>query len=149
MEIADLAVYGGLGASAFLAATLLPGSSEALLTGLAVTGSGDPALLLAVATAGNVMGSLANWLCGRFLSRIRDRPRFPVPPRRYAQAVAWYARYGRWSLLFAWVPIVGDPLTVVAGALSVPLAPFLLLVTIGKLARYGIVLAIALAWAQS
>lgn len=147
--MSDLAVYGGLLASAFLAATLLPGSSEALLTGLAVTGHGEPALLLAVATIGNVMGSLANWLCGRFLSRLRNRRWFPVLPRRYDQAVAWYARYGRWSLLFAWVPIVGDPLTVVAGALSVPLAPFLVLVTIGKLARYGVVLAIALAWVGS
>lgn len=149
MELADLAVYGGLGTSAFLAATLLPGSSEVLLTSLAITGSGDPALLLGVATIGNVMGSLANWFCGRFLSRFRNRPWFPVLPRRYEQAVAWYARYGRWSLLFAWVPIIGDPLTVVAGALSVPLGPFLVLVTIGKFTRYGVVLAIALAWVQA
>jgi membrane protein YqaA with SNARE-associated domain len=149
VETAAFTVYGALWASAFLAATLLPGSSEALLTGLAVTGYGDPVLLLAVATSGNVMGSLANWFCGRFLSRFRNRPRFPVLPRRYEQAVAWYARYGRWSLLFAWVPIIGDPLTVVAGALSVPLGPFLVLVTIGKLTRYGVVLAIASAWVRA
>lgn len=142
-------VYGGLFLSAFLAATLLPGSSEALLTGLVATERGDVVLLLAVATAGNVLGSLANWVCGRFLARFRDRTWFPVSARRYDQAVHWYERYGLWSLLFAWAPVVGDPLTVIAGALRVSLLPFLVLVTIGKGARYLFVVAVTLAWLGS
>ncbi len=141
--MADLAVYGGLFLSAFLSATLLPGSSEALLTGLVLADQGAPWLLLTAAVTGNVLGSLVNWVCGRFLAAFRDRRWFPVSPRRYAQAVAWFERYGVWSLLFAWAPVVGDPLTVIAGALRVGFLPFLLLVTVGKVVRYLIVLWVA------
>lgn len=140
----DLAVYGGLFLSAFLSATLLPGSSEALLTGLVVSGQGEPWLLLAAAVIGNVLGSLVNWICGRFLAAFRDRKWFPVSPRRYAQAAGWFERYGVWSLLFAWAPVVGDPLTVIAGAFRVGFLPFLLLVTTGKLVRYLFILWVAL-----
>jgi membrane protein YqaA with SNARE-associated domain len=142
----DLAAYAGLFLSAFTAATLLPGTSEALLAGLIAGGKGDPVLLVAVATVGNVAGSAVNWALGRFLSHYRDRRWFPVSPRRYEQAVGWYGRFGLWSLLFAWAPLVGDPLTAVAGALRVRFAPFLLLVTIGKLGRYLFVAAVAAAW---
>ncbi len=142
--MADLAVYGGLFLSAFLSATLLPGSSEALLTGLVLAGQGVPWLLLTAAVTGNVLGSLVNWVCGRFLAAFRDRKWFPVSPRRYAQAAGWFQRYGVWSLLFAWAPVVGDPLTVIAGAFRVGLLPFLLLVTVGKLVRYLFVLWVAL-----
>lgn len=142
--MADLAAYGGLFLSAFLSATLLPGSSEALLTGLLLAGRGVPWLLLAAAVTGNVLGSLVNWGCGRFLTAFRDRKWFPVTPRRYEQATGWFERYGVWSLLLAWAPVFGDPLTVIAGALRVRLLPFLLLVTIGKLARYLFVFWLAL-----
>ena len=142
--MADLAAYGGLFLSAFLSATLLPGSSEALLTGLLLAGRGVPWLLLAAAVTGNVLGSLVNWVCGRFLAAFRDRKWFPVTPRRYEQATGWFERYGVWSLLLAWAPVFGDPLTVIAGALRVRLLPFLLLVTISKLARYLFVFWLAL-----
>jgi len=145
--MADLAVYGGLFLSAFLSATLLPGSSEALLTGLVVSGRGAPWLLLAAAVTGNVLGSLVNWICGRFLAAFRDRTWFPVSPRRYEQAAGWFERYGVWSLLFAWAPVVGDPLTVIAGAFRVRFVPFLLLVTIGKFVRYLFVFWVALSLA--
>ncbi len=145
--MADFALYGGLFLSAFLSATLLPGSSEALLTGLVVSGQGAPWLLLTAAVMGNVLGSLVNWICGRFLAAFRDRKWFPVSPRRYAQAAGWFERYGVWSLLFAWAPVVGDPLTVIAGAFRVGFLPFLLLVTIGKLVRYLFILWVALSLA--
>jgi membrane protein YqaA with SNARE-associated domain len=141
-----LVVYGSLFLSAFTAATLLPGSSEAVLTGLLVYGQGEPWLLIAVATVGNVLGSVVNWVLGRFLSAFRDRRWFPVSAGQYDRATGWYRRYGLWSLLFAWVPVVGDPLTVVAGALRVSLVPFVALVTVGKLTRYLFVAAAALAW---
>jgi membrane protein YqaA with SNARE-associated domain len=139
-----LAVYAGLFFSAFLAATLIPGSSEAALVALLANDHGTPALLVTVATVGNVLGSLVNWLCGRFLSGFRKRPWFPVSARHYDRAIGWYGRFGVWSLLLAWVPIIGDPLTVAAGALRTGLMPFLALVTTGKAARYVAVAVLAM-----
>jgi membrane protein YqaA with SNARE-associated domain len=144
----EIGVLAGLFASAFLSATLLPGSSEAALVALLAMGKGDALTLIAVATAGNVLGSVANWVMGRFLAHFRDRRWFPIDQRAYERASAWYGRFGLWSLLLAWVPVIGDPLTVVAGMLRVDLRWFLLLVTLGKAARY-IFLAAALAGWQA
>ena len=137
----DLAIYGALFVSAFLAATILPVSSEAVLAGLIAAGKGDPFALFTVATVGNTLGSVVNWLIGRGIAHFRDRPWFPVSTERYEAATRQYNKYGVWSLLLAWLPFVGDPLTVVAGALRVPLARFVLLVAIGKAARYAMVIA--------
>ncbi len=126
----------GLFASALLSATLLPGSSEAALVALLAMGESHPALLVAVATAGNVLGSVVNWIMGRFFAHFRDRRWFPVDRRSYDRAVRWYGRMGIWSLLLAWVPVIGDPLTAVAGALRVDIRTFLILVTLGKAGRY-------------
>jgi len=142
-----LGIYAGLAASAFLAATIVPFSSEAALLALLAAGQGQPVLLVAAASVGNIAGSAVNWLLGRFIQRFRDRSWFPVGPGAYARAEAWFNRFGLWSLLFAWVPVVGDPLTLVAGALRVGFIRFLLLVGIGKVARYA-VLAGGLAWWQ-
>ena len=131
----------GLFLGAFLAATVVPLPSEAGLAALLATGKAPAALLVAVATAGNVLGSAVNWLLGRWAMRLRDRPWFPVDPRRFARAEAWFGRWGKWTLLLAWLPVVGDPLTLVAGALGVRWWPFLVLVTIGKAARYALVAA--------
>lgn len=131
----------GLFAGAFLAATLVPLSSEVGLAALMAAGAAPVGWLVAVATAGNVAGSAVNWLLGRWGARFRDRPWFPVPADRFARAEAWFARWGQWSLLLAWLPVVGDPLTLVAGALGVRWWPFLVLVTIGKAARYAVVAA--------
>lgn len=141
----DLAAYATLFASALVAATLLPMQSEAVLVGMLLAG-GQPAwMLIAVATAGNVLGSLVNWWLGRFIEHFRDRRWFPVTPERLEQAQGWYRRYGRWSLLLAWAPIIGDPLTMVAGLLREPLPVFLLLVTLAKLGRYLVLAALTLA----
>lgn len=130
--------YTGLFASALLAATILPMQSEAVLVGLLVEGSRPLVLLLIVATVGNVLGSVINWYLGRFLSRFRDRRWFPASDAQIARAKNWYHRYGRWSLLGSWLPIIGDPLTVVAGVLREPLGTFVLLVTLAKGGRYVI-----------
>jgi membrane protein YqaA with SNARE-associated domain len=129
-------IYAGLLLSAFASATLLPGSSEAALLALLASGQGNPWLLVTAATAGNVLGSLVNWGLGRFLSYLRDHPWFPVTPGAYNRAIDQFRRYGIWLLLLSWVPVVGDPLTLAAGALRVRLVPFLLLVSIGKAGRY-------------
>ena len=135
----DVAALGGLFLSAFLAATLLPAQSESVLAVLTISGTWPLWLLVAVASAGNVLGAVVNWLLGRAVTSLRDRRWFPVSERALARAQAWYGRYGRWSLLLSWLPIVGDPLTLAAGVLREPLGSFLLLVTIGKTARYVVI----------
>lgn len=138
-------LYVGLFLSGLTSATLLPGSSEAALLALLATGSGQPALLVTAATLGNVLGSLLNWGMGRFLFHLGDHTKFPVGSERLNQAIDWFRRYGLWLLLLSWVPVVGDPLTIVAGVLRVRLLPFLLLVSIGKAARY-LALLVAFTW---
>ncbi|HUE46312.1 MAG TPA: YqaA family protein [Aestuariivirgaceae bacterium] len=142
----DLAAYAGLFVSAFTSATLLPGSSEAALIALLALGRGDAGLLVIVATAGNVLGSCVNWVLGRFFSSFRDRRWFPVDEQSYERAAAWFRRYGVWSLLLSWLPVIGDPLTAVAGALRVDFLRFVLLVSLGKAARYGFILAAFNVW---
>lgn len=142
----DLATLGSLFGIAFLAATIFPAQSEALLAGLILAGGYDVATLVVVASLGNILGSTVNWALGRGITRFRDRPWFPANAASLDRATRWYARYGRWSLLLSWVPIVGDPLTVVAGVLREPLWSFLALVAFAKSARYVVLAAALLAW---
>ncbi|MEP3345724.1 MAG: YqaA family protein [Litoreibacter sp.] len=138
--------YFGLFASALIAATILPLQSEAVLVGLMLAGKHPLAALLAVATIGNVLGAVINWALGRHLLRFQDRRWFPVSQAQLSRAQGWYRRYGRWSLLGSWLPLIGDPLTVVAGVMREPIGPFLLLVTIAKFGRYLVLAMVALAW---
>lgn len=139
-------VYPGLFLTAFLAATVLPAQSEALLVALLLADH-SPWLLVAVATAGNVLGSVVNWWLGRGIERFRNRRWFPVGPAALARAQRWYARVGKWSLLLSWVPVIGDPLTLVAGVMREPLPVFVLLVTLAKLGRYVVLVLAALQFA--
>ena len=125
---------------AFLAATILPGSSEALLAALLVKRPESWATLLLVATAGNTGGAVLNWALGRWLNRFTDRRWFPASPAWIERASRWFGKYGTWLLLFSWVPIVGDPLTVAAGILRVRFFPFLAYALVGKAARYAAVI---------
>ncbi len=138
--------YAALFGSALLAATLLPAQSEALLVALLLDGTHDWHWLLIVATAGNTLGASINWLLGRFMARFQNHRWFPVSPRTYERGHRWFRRYGVWSLLFSWLPFVGDPLTVAAGVLGVSLWTFVVLVAIGKAARYVAVVAATLWW---
>mgnify|MGYP001034899887 CR=1 FL=1 len=135
-NMTDLAVYGGLFLTALAAATILPMQSEAALVGLVLTDAYPLWALLTIASIGNVLGAVINWLLGRGIDRFHHRRWFPVKPAVLDRASAWYRRYGKWSLLMSWAPIVGDPLTVVAGVLREPLPIFLLLVTFAKVGRY-------------
>ena len=132
----DLSVYLGLFLSAFAAASLLPLQSEAVLVGLLLNGSQPVAVLLAVASLGNVLGSVLNAALGRGLERFHGRRWFPVSERELERAKSRYRRYGRWSLLLSWMPLIGDPLTLVAGVLREPLWRFTLIVTVAKGGRY-------------
>lgn len=136
--------YGGLFFAALAAATILPVQSEAALAGFILSGSYPVWILVAVASAGNVLGSAINWALGRGIERFRKQTWFPVKPDQLDSAQRWYRRYGKWSLLLSWVPIIGDPLTVVAGILREPFFIFLLLVTVAKLGRYLVLAAMTL-----
>jgi membrane protein YqaA with SNARE-associated domain len=132
--------------SALVAASVLPMQSEAVLVALLATDRHSVMALITVATVGNVLGSVINWYFGRYLLRFRKRRWFPSSDEQLERAQIWYRHYGRWSLLGSWLPVVGDPLTVIAGLMKEPIVPFVLLVTIAKGTRYVLLAAIALAW---
>lgn len=130
-----------LALSAFLSSTLLPGTSEVALLGALAQWPGNTLSLLAVATLANTAGSLVNYGLGRGAVHLANWHWFRVPREKLDKATVLYNRFGLWSLLFAWLPIVGDPLTLAAGLLRVRVLPFLLLVAAGKLARYAALVA--------
>ncbi|ADW17469.1 SNARE associated Golgi protein-related protein [Desulfobulbus propionicus DSM 2032] len=140
----DFSAYGGLFAAALLAATVVPMQSEAVLVGLLLTGDYPTWLLLAVAASGNILGAALNWWLGRGIERFRDRSWFPVSEQRLMQAQQWYQHYGKWSLLLCWMPIVGDPLTVIAGVMREPFPVFLLIAGTAKLLRYLVLAGVTL-----
>ncbi|MEM7633266.1 MAG: YqaA family protein [Pseudomonadota bacterium] len=133
----DLLILFG---SAFLAATIFPAQSEAVLLLMQANGVSSDTVLLAVASLGNTLGACVNWGLGRFASGLRDRPWFPASSSQLQRAERWYARWGVWSLLLSWVPFVGDPLTVIAGLLRTPFLTFAIIVAIAKTGRYAVLL---------
>ncbi|MDN2656259.1 DedA family protein [Cobetia sp. 14N.309.X.WAT.E.A4] len=134
-----------LGLIALASATLLPGGSEAALAGLWCEGVAPWALWL-VATLGNTLGSLINVALGRGARRLRTRRWFPVSRRALARGTLWYRRIGAWSLLLSWAPVIGDPLTVLAGVFRLPWWKSVLLILVAKGGRYALLLVIADHW---
>jgi len=139
---APLLAYASLFGVAFLAATLLPAQSELVLLAMLAVGRFEPGLLLLAASLGNVLGSTVNWLLGRSLARFRGARWFPVSEPAMAKAEQRYRRFGELSLLLSWLPIIGDPLTLIAGVLRTPLHRFLIYVTIAKVGRYAALMAL-------
>ncbi|VUD40488.1 Inner membrane protein YqaA [Thalassocella blandensis] len=130
--------------SAFLAATIVPFYSEVLLASLVL--QGEPLFLLwCVATLGNTLGAGVNWILGRYLLHYQEKRWFPFKQQSLARAQGWFQRYGKWSLLFAWLPIGGDALTFIAGMMRIRLVTLLVLTGIGKGLRYAITIGIILA----
>ena len=144
--LGQFGAYGGLFIAAFLAATILPAQSEAGLAALILASPASVTLLVATASLGNILGSVANWYLGRGINRFTGKPWFPTTEDQLLRATSWYQRYGRWSLLLSWVPFIGDPLTVVAGIMREPLLRFLLIVGLAKTGRYIVVALLALQW---
>ena len=130
--------YLGLFISAFLAATILPLSSEIALSALLLSGF-SPTTLVIIATTGNVLGSLTNYALGYYLSLVVIKKWLRMTEDDFVRAEQRFVKYGMFSLCFAWVPIIGDPLTVMAGVLRIRLRWFILLVTAGKLLRYVVI----------
>lgn len=125
--------------SAFFAATIFPAQSELFLFALKSNSELSTYILVTVATIGNVMGAIVNWLLGYYLIKFKDKKWFPVTEKKLTKSRNLYTRYGLWTLLFSWLPIIGDPLTVVAGIFRLNIYKFITLVTIGKLSRYLVV----------
>lgn len=134
--LASIGPYLGLFAVAFMAATILPAQSEVVFAGMLIAGEYNPLLLLLSATAGNTLGSVTNWLLGRFIEHFRHRKWFPFSTIAIQRAERWYATWGKWSLLLSWAPIVGDVLTLAAGIMRLSLPVFLCLVILAKGGRY-------------
>ena len=132
-------IYLSLFSISFLAATILPLSSELTLAGLMATSSYDNLFLLLVASLGNVLGSVVNWILGFYSRKLSKKKWFPFKDEQIEKFTSWFNRFGKWSLLFAWIPIIGDPLTLAAGLLRVKFTEFLILVSIGKVFRYFLI----------
>ena len=132
-------IYLSLFAISFLAATILPFSSELTLAGLIVSSNYNNLLLLIVASFGNILGSVVNWALGFYSRNLSTKKWFPFKETQIERSSRWFDKFGKLSLLFAWVPIIGDPLTLAAGLLRVKFIEFLILVTIGKVSRYVVI----------
>lgn len=128
----DVLAYGSLFGSSFLSATLLPGSSEALLIALLIAGKASVYGLLLAASLGNTLGGLTNIILGRLLPMKRHK-------RWHDTAMTWLHRWGPAALLFSWLPVIGDLLCVMAGWLRFSWLPALLFLAIGKTLRYIVI----------
>jgi len=124
----------------FLAATILPLSSEIVLTTMLLTNLFEKNILLIIASSGNILGSIINWYLGKKITIFQDRKWFPVSPEQLNKSQKYFQKYGIWSLLLAWIPVIGDPLTLLAGVLKVRFSIFFILVSISKISRYVFIL---------
>ena len=129
-------VYASLFISSFLSSTILPGHSEIILTAFIFLKKYPIIDLIFFASIGNILGSILNWCIGYFLTNLKDRKWFPINKSQLTRASSWFLKYGKWTLFFSWVPIIGDPLTIIAGIFRVPIYTFILIVSLAKTMRY-------------
>ena len=140
-------IYISLFAVAFMVATVIPFGSEAYFIALLSLGDYNNLLLLIAASAGNILGSLFNWICGFYVNYFIKKSWFPINNRMIDKSNRMFNKYGKWSLLLSWVPFIGDPITFVAGTLRYPIIPFLVLVSVGKIGRY-LIIYLSIIWAM-
>jgi membrane protein YqaA with SNARE-associated domain len=126
--------YFSLFLTSFASATLLPGGSEALFVYL-LSEHLSPIMLLAIATLGNTLGSFVNFVLGKYATDFALSKGY-MKVKHLTKASTLFEKYGAWSLLFSWLPIIGDPLTFVAGIVRYAWWKFLIIVCFAKLARY-------------
>lgn len=120
----------------FLASTLLPVGSEWLLIALLIKGL-DPFWLLVCATSGNFLGACLTYVVGLYGSDLTMKKIFKIDEKKRARAEAIFDKYGTMSLLFSWLPVIGDPLCLVGGIMRMSFPKYAVLVFIGKLIRYA------------
>ena len=132
----SLKAYTSLFISSFLSSTILPGHSEITLTTFILLDKFSQFLLILFASLGNILGSIVNWYLGFYITKFVKKDWFSFQKKQLDKASSWYLKYGKWSLFLSWVPIIGDPLTIVAGMFRVPLIIFITIVSISKVLRY-------------
>ena len=137
-------VYITLFSSSFISSTLLPGHSELILTAFIYSNKFPVLTLVLVASLGNILGSVLNWYLGFYFVKFKEKKWFPINHSQLEKASLWFTNYGKWTLFLSWVPFIGDPLTVVAGILRIPIITFLIIVSISKILRYVFISFIAL-----
>ena len=135
--------YSQLFLFSFLAATILPFSSEIILSTMYLSEAFKTLNLLLIASLGNITGSIINWYLGTKISSFKEKKWFPVSAEQLKKSEYYFQKYGLWSLLLAWVPIIGDPLTLLAGVLNLRFGVFFILVSISKITRYVFILYLA------
>jgi membrane protein YqaA with SNARE-associated domain len=128
--------YINLTLVSFLDATILPFSSEIFLSVMILSKEYQSVLLLLFAGIGNISGSVVNWYIGKKILIFKNKKWFPVSSNQLNKSQEIFNKFGSWSILIAWVPIIGDPITVLAGVLKVKFLKFFILVTLSKLSRY-------------
>lgn len=127
-------IYFALFLSAFVSATLFPLGSEALLI-YDIKQGYNIYLLLLFATVGNVLGSCVNYYLGLKGEEFLEKKNY-LKKEKVQKYKNFFDKYGSFSLLLSWAPVIGDPLTFIAGILKYDFKKFLLLVTIAKFGRY-------------
>ena len=131
-----------------MVATIVPFGSEAFLVSLIMIDKYNIFILLFAASLGNILGSVFNWICGYYSIYFIRKKWFPISKKKMDKASFYFKKYGKWSLLFSWVPFIGDPITFVAGSFKYSFLPFLILVSIGKTGRYIVVYLLTI-WSTS
>lgn len=134
--MADIVNLSLLFFASFFAATIFPAQSEIILATLNYSKNYDSFLLLAIASLGNILGAIVNWFLGYYLFKFKDKKWFLLKDLQIDKYSKIYKKWGKWSLLFAWLPFVGDPLTIIAGFFKTNIWIFIFLVGIGKVSRY-------------
>jgi len=129
--------YSSLFILSFMASTVVPIGSEWLLVSMIMKGF-DPVLTVSTATAGNTLGACTTYGIGIYGSTWVIQKLFRMDEKSQKRAESVYAKYGVWSLLFSWLPLVGDPICFAGGLLRIHFGLFVVLVLAGKLFRYGI-----------
>ena len=140
----EFEVYITLFVSSFISSTILPGHSELTLTGFIFLNKFSVFNLILIASLGNILGSILNWYLGFYLIKFKKKKWFPINKLQLEKTSLWFVTYGKWTLFLSWVPFIGDPLTVVAGVLRVPIITFVIIVSISKILRYVFISLIAL-----
>lgn len=124
--------------AAAVSASILPGTTEVAMAAAIGAFKLGPVPVILAATTGSVFGSAVQWAIGRYLANYRDHKRFPLKPEQYERYSKWFQRYGVWALGMAWLPGVGDVLTLIGGLFRTPFALSMALVGLAKGARFAL-----------
>ena len=129
-----------------MVATIIPFGSEVYFITLLSLEKYNHFILFLVVSVGNVLGSLFNWVCGFYINFFIKKSWFPINNKIIDRGNKLFIKYGKWSLLISWFPLIGDPITFAAGTLRYPIIPFLVLVSIAKVGRY-LIIYLSIMWA--